>query len=42
VTRLAIVALMSLAFAAVLIYGAMRTGERIAHRQIQQQQEIEQ
>ncbi len=41
-TRLAIVAAFSLLVAAVLMYGAMRTAERIARHQLTQQQEIEQ
>jgi hypothetical protein len=41
-TRLAIVALMSLAVAWALCYGALRTAEHIARHQITQQQEIEQ
>ncbi len=41
--RLAIVAAFSLLVAATIIYGAMRTAERIARRQLTQvQQEIEQ
>ncbi len=41
--RLAIVAAMSLLVAAVLMYGALRTAERIARHQLTQvQREIEQ
>ncbi len=40
-TRLAIVAAMSLLVAVVLCYGAMRTAERIARHQLTQQQTLE-
>ncbi len=40
-TRLAIVAAMSLLVAFVLCYGALRTAERIARHQLTQTQQIE-
>lgn len=40
IARLAIIAALSLAVALVLCYGALRTAERIARRQIDQQNSL--